>query len=128
MGESATLTWSSPNATTCEIKPEIGLVQPQGTRRGTPAESTASTISCVGAGGTGKSAANLSVLTPAPPAPAPKLCSPTVIDIEFDTNKSDVKNTYHGELKKLATFSPSSPRPGESSGGIPTAKGTRRTT
>lgn len=36
-------------------------------------------------------------------APA-KLCSPTTIDIKFDTNKADIKPAYHDELKKLADF------------------------
>ncbi|MDR3579634.1 MAG: OmpA family protein [Oryzomonas sp.] len=103
-GQSATLTWSSRNATTCEIQPEVGLVQPQGSMVITPAENATYTLSCIGAGGTAKSAANLSVIIPAPPAPAPKLCSPTVIEIEFDTNKSNIKPQYHDELKKLGAF------------------------
>jgi OOP family OmpA-OmpF porin len=103
-GQSATLTWRSQNATTCEIQPEIGLVQPQGTMTITPADNTAYTLSCVGSGGTAKSAANISVIIPAPPAPVAKLCSPAVIDIHFDTNKSDVKPQYHDELKKMADF------------------------
>jgi OmpA-OmpF porin, OOP family len=103
-GQSATLTWSSTNATNCEIQPEIGAVQPQGSMTITPTENAAYTLTCSGAGGTAKSAANLSVIIPPPPAPAPKLCSPTVIDIHFDTNKSDIKPRYHDELKKLGDF------------------------
>lgn len=103
-GKSATLTWSSQNATGCEIQPEIGPVQPQGSMTITPADSTAYTLSCVGDGGTAKSAAELSVRTPAPPAPAHKLCSAAVMDIHFDTNKSDIKPQFHNELKKMADF------------------------
>lgn len=57
------------------------------------------------------------VLAPAPPPPpapvveaaqpkaAPaKLCSPAVIDIQFDTNKYNIKPMYHEELKKLGDF------------------------
>ncbi|WP_188055275.1 outer membrane beta-barrel domain-containing protein [Oryzomonas rubra] len=103
-GQSATLMWSSTNATNCEIQPEIGAVQPQGSMAVTPAENATYTLTCSGAGGTAKSAANLEVVMPAPPAPAPKLCSPTVINIHFDTNKSAIKPQYHDELKKLGDF------------------------
>lgn len=103
-GQSATLTWSSQNATDCEIQPGIGAVQPQGSMTITPSDAATYTLTCSGAGGTAKSAANLSVIVPAPPAPAPKLCTPAVINIHFDTNKSDIKTQYHDELKKLGDF------------------------
>ena len=51
---------------------------------------------CSGAGGTAKGDANIVVIIPAPiveavpPAPAPKMCSPAVINIHFDTNKSNI--------------------------------------
>lgn len=39
------------------------------------------------------------------PAAAPaKLCAPMVINVQFDTNKADIKPGYHDELKKLADF------------------------
>ena len=100
-GQTATLTWSSTNATNCEIEPEIGAVQPQGSMTIKPAENATYALTCSGADGTAKSMANLLVV-PAPPAH--KLCSPTVIDINFDTNKYDIKPQYHGELKKLGDF------------------------
>ena len=37
-------------------------------------------------------------------APAAKLCSPTAINVKFDTNKSDIKPKYHGEVKKMGDF------------------------
>ncbi|NVN89116.1 MAG: outer membrane beta-barrel domain-containing protein [Desulfuromonadales bacterium] len=33
-----------------------------------------------------------------------KLCSPTVLDIKFDTNKSNIKPQYQAELKKVGEF------------------------
>lgn len=33
-----------------------------------------------------------------------KSCTPMVINIQFDTTKSDIKAVYHNELKKLADF------------------------
>ena len=110
-GQSATLTWSSENATYCDIQPGIGPVQSQGSMSITPADNTSYTLTCGGAGGTAKSAASVAVTVPPPvvavvqpQAPAAKLCSPTVINIHFDTNKSEIKPQYHDELKKLADF------------------------
>jgi len=102
-GQSATLTWSSQNAADCTIEPGIGPVKPQGSLTVTPAQDTRYDLSCSGEGGVAKSATSIAVSAPAPVI-APKLCSPTVIDVQFDTNKSDIKPQYHGELKKVADF------------------------
>lgn len=108
-GEAAILTWKSSNATNCEIQPEVGSVKPQGTVKVVPADNTEYTITCNGAGGSANSAAKVAVIAPAPvvvapPAPAPKLCSPAVINIQFDTNKAVLKPQYRPELKALADF------------------------
>lgn len=97
-GESATMTWKSQNADACTIGPNIGKVNLQGSMTITPSDSTAYTIVCTGGGGTAGSAADIVVVAPA------KACSTMVINIEFDTNKSDIKPTYHDELKKVADF------------------------
>lgn len=110
-GETATLSWSSKNATNCNIEPGIGSVQPQGSMTITPADNVAYTLTCNGDGGTANSTAKVAVILPAPvvvvppaAAPAPKLCSPAVINIQFDTNKADIKPQYRDELKNLADF------------------------
>ncbi|MBJ6749470.1 OmpA family protein [Geomonas anaerohicana] len=114
-GETATLSWSSKNATDCRIQPEIGAVPPQGSMTITPADNGAYTLTCNGAGGSAESAARVAVVAPAPvvaappapapaPAPAPKLCRPAVINVQFDTNKADLKPQYRDELKTLADF------------------------
>ena len=103
-GEAATLSWTSQNASHCDIEPGIGPVPPQGTLTISPADNTTYNLTCSGAGGEAKSAAGIAVVAPVVAAPAAKLCSPTVIDVQFDTNKSDIKPKYHGELKKLADF------------------------
>ena len=111
-GESATLAWSSQNATNCEIQPDIGPVPLEGSMTISPADNAAYTLTCSGAGGSAKSAANIAVIAPVPVVapvlvpvvPAAKLCSPAVINIHFDTNKYDIKPQYHDELKKLADF------------------------
>jgi OOP family OmpA-OmpF porin len=113
-GQSAKMSWTSQNATDCDIQPGVGSVRPQGSMTITPADNTAYTLVCRGAGGTADSTANISVaaptpaaapvIVPSPPAPVEKMCSPTVINIKFDTNKADIKPQYHDELKKLADF------------------------
>ena len=116
-GESAKMTWTSRNADECTINPGVGKVQPQGSMTITPSDNSAYTIVCTGAGGKADSAANIVVVAPAPvPAPAPivmsalpkaapvKICAPTVINVQFDTNKAVIKPKYHNELKKLADF------------------------
>ena len=116
-GQPATLAWTSRNATKCDIQPEIGSVPLQGTQSVKPVDDTTYILTCDGEGGTAQSTARISVEAPAPvPVPAPviavapakapvaKLCSPTVINIQFDTNKYDIKPQHHDELQKLADF------------------------
>lgn len=114
-GETATLNWRSQNASGCDIQPGIGQVPPMGARAITPADNTAYTISCSGAGGTATSAANIAVIAPAPvvevakpvvvSAAAEKFCSkPAIINIQFDTDKSAIKPQYDAELKAVSDF------------------------
>lgn len=99
-GQPATLSWTSQNATKCDIQPGIGPVEPKGSMTITPSDTTTYALTCNGEGGSAESTARIAVTAPAPA----KLCSPTVIDIKFDTNKADIKPQYHDELKKLADF------------------------
>ena len=61
----------------------------------------------------------VAVPPPPPPAPAPvvvpppppvkvvvphKLCSPSNLDVKFDTDKADIKPAYHGQLKVVGDF------------------------
>lgn len=103
-GESAKMSWTSQNATDCDIKPDVGPVQPQGSMMITPSSNQSYSLVCRGAGGTADSAANISVVVPAPVVAAAKLCSPTTINIQFDTDKANIRPMYRDELKKLADF------------------------
>jgi OOP family OmpA-OmpF porin len=108
-GQPATLAWTSKNAAKCDIQPGIGPVQPQGTMSITPESDTNYTIDCSGAGGSTTSKAGIAVIMPppvveAPKAPAAKLCQPTVLDVNFDTNKADIKPEFNEELNKLGEF------------------------
>jgi OOP family OmpA-OmpF porin len=114
-GEAATLSWSSQNASKCDIQPGIGVVDPQGSLRITPADNTSYALTCVGDGGSTNSAAMIGVSMPAPPvvvavqpkasAAAERFCSkPAVLAIVFDTNKADIKPKYDADLKALSNF------------------------
>jgi OOP family OmpA-OmpF porin len=99
-GESAKMSWKSHNADECDIKPDVGKVKPQDSMMISPPYDAAYTIVCSGAGGKADSTAKITVLVPQPQ----KLCTPTVINIQFDTDKSDIKPKYYDELKKFADF------------------------
>jgi len=116
-GQSATLAWKSQNASACTIQPGIGQVPPQGARPITPEFSTTYNLECSGAGGVTTSAAGVTVVIPPPPAPAPapispkaaaaaeRFCSkPAILNIQFDTDKSDIKPQYEADLKNVGEF------------------------
>jgi len=127
-GQSAKISWESQNASGCDIQPGIGPVPPQGVRAITPAASTPYKLACSGAGGTATSAAGVTVVLPPSPAPAPltpkaaaaaaRFCNkPAILNIQFDTNKSDIKPQYQAELKNVGEFLKEFPRArGEISG------------
>ncbi len=102
-GQSAKLTWTSQNATDCDIQPNVGPVKPQGSMDITPSVDTAYTLSCTGLGGKTSSAANIGVVPPPKPAPTPEqLCM--TLNIEFTTGKADSPAKYHDEIAKIANF------------------------
>ncbi|HTP64257.1 MAG TPA: OmpA family protein [Geobacteraceae bacterium] len=72
-GQSATLSWTSQNATKCSIKPGIGTVDPQGSTTVTPSESTTYDLVCSGEGGEAESGAAVTVAAPQPSAPSATL-------------------------------------------------------
>ncbi|BCS54351.1 OmpA family protein [Geobacter sp. SVR] len=115
-GEPVTLVWSSQNASRCDIQPGIGVVEPQGSMSVVPEENTTYTLSCSGAGGTTQSSAKVEVAAPVvrQKLSPEKLCSPSVIDIQFDFDKADIKPQYYDELDKW----------GEALKEFPKAKGT----
>ena len=110
-GNSTTLTWTSQNATECDIQPGIGPVPPQGSRQITPSDTTSYTITCKGEGGSANGAAKVAVTLPPPPPPAPEPQAAAqkataantriTLDIEFDTGKWNIKKKYDAELQKV---------------------------
>ncbi len=127
-GQTALLNWNSQNASGCDIQPGIGPVSTMGVKSVTPDDSTTYNILCSGNGGTAASAASLTVVAPPLVTPAPltpkaaaaakRFCSkPAILDIQFDTNKSDIKPRYKADLKNVGEFLQAFPKArGEISG------------
>ena len=63
-GESATLTWSTEQATSCNISPDIGEVALNGTIEVQPEQNTTYTLTATGSGGTTRKTASVTYLRP----------------------------------------------------------------
>jgi peptidoglycan-associated lipoprotein len=68
LGQSVTLNWTSSDASTVELNPDLGKQQAEGSSSATPAASTTYSLSLTGPGGEGECSARVTV-TPAIPAP-----------------------------------------------------------
>jgi len=96
-GESATLTWSSTNATSLSLSPGVGNVTAEGSTRVTPSTSTTYTITATGPGGSADATARVAVAAPPPPPPAvhqptmQELFDKEVKDAFFDYDKADIR-------------------------------------
>ncbi|GAB4297301.1 MAG: hypothetical protein Fur0034_07190 [Desulfuromonadia bacterium] len=95
-GKVSKLSWSSTNATRCDIQPGIGDVPPQGDHEVAPPEETIYRLICTGSGGTAASETRVAVKDPEIP------CETLTLQITFDTDKSYIKPGFHSELKKVA--------------------------
>jgi peptidoglycan-associated lipoprotein len=108
-GESATLSWSSTNATELTLQPGLGTVSPEGSTKVSPADSTTYTITATGPGGSADASATVSVAQPPPPPPPPQpsvdeLFLKEVQDAYFDFDKSDIRPDAREALAKTADF------------------------
>jgi peptidoglycan-associated lipoprotein len=109
-GDSATLTWTSTNATQLTIAPEVGTVTAEGNTKVTPGDSTTYTITASGPGGSANATARVTVSTPTPPvepAPSPDMdaiFAQKVQDAFFDFNKADVRADARTALASTADF------------------------
>ncbi len=108
-GASSTLSWTSTDATTLTISPEVGAVSAQGSTSVTPSDSTTYTITTSGPGGSADASARVTVTAPPPPPPA---AGPTleemflrdVKDAYFDFNKADIREDARTALGQTADF------------------------
>ena len=98
-GQSATLTWSTENAT--DVALDGNKVDPSGSQTVSPTQTTTYHLTAKGAGGTQEATAQITVSTPTPtptptPAPTPsmtdeQLFAQMVKDVYFDYDKSDLR-------------------------------------
>jgi peptidoglycan-associated lipoprotein len=115
-GESATLTWSSTNATSLSLSPGIGSVTAEGSTRVTPSDSTTYTITATGPGGSADATARISVAPPPPAPPAAhqptvqELFDKEVKDAFFDYDKADIRSDARDALSSTAQFLRSYPQ------------------
>lgn len=109
-GKPVTLTWSSTNASSCEIQPEVGSVPTSGSKTIIPTSNAQYTLLCSGDGGKINSAAAVQVTEPVVEATAAKASAsqPVVeagtrlaLKVNFDTSKSIIKKQYFDELNKV---------------------------
>ena len=110
-GDSATLSWTSTDATQLTISPEVGTVTAQGSTKVTPSDSTTYTITASGPGGSAEATARVAVTTPPPPPPPPP-AGPSIDDLflrevkdaYFDFNKADIRPDARQALGQTADF------------------------
>lgn len=110
-GQSATLRWSSQNATTATIDNGIGSVQPNGSRQVSPSATTTYRLTVTGPGGDASQTVTLRVTEPAPPPPPPppapkqnirELVERMIKDAYFDFDKSDIREDARNTLQQNA--------------------------
>ena len=104
-GACTTLSWSSTNATSAMIDPSLGSVGLSGSQQVCPPATTQYAIAATGAGGTARASTTVTVTAPPPPpAPAPKVIDRLTLHINFDTDKSAIRNADVPELQKALAF------------------------
>lgn len=123
-GSAITLTWNATNATTVDVQPGIGAVAVQGSRQVSPASSVTYTATATGPGGTAADTLRITVNDPPPPATnaprgngggtvvqptGPSLSMTQLFDrnmqpINFDYDKSDIRDDQKSKIQTAATF------------------------
>ncbi len=110
-GKSATLKWSSSNATSASLNQGIGSVRVNGSREVFPTQTTTYTLTVKGQGGEASATSTVTVRVPPPPPPPPPpkvdfdqaLSSSAVRDAYFDYDQSDVRSDAQATLRSNAT-------------------------
>jgi peptidoglycan-associated lipoprotein len=115
-GQSVTLTWSSTNATSVRLTPEVGSVAAEGSTSVTPAQSTTYTAMATGPGGSASASARVTVSSPAaavrstPNPTLEELFTKDVQDAFFDYDKANIRDDARSALTKTAEFLRSYPQ------------------
>ena len=115
-GDTATLSWTSTDATDADIEPGVGKVAVQGSTPVNPTNSTTYTITVTGTGGTATASTRVTVNAAAPGVPPAsnqsmsELFAQNVKDAYFDFNKADIRGDARDALAKTAEFLRSYPQ------------------
>ena len=117
-GQSVTLRWSSTNATSVRVTPEVGSVAAEGAATVAPTESTTYTAMATGPGGSATASAHITVSVAAAAAAAAASPGPTleemfpkeVQDAFFDYDKAEIRTDARSALSKTAEFLRSYPQ------------------
>jgi len=105
-GQSATLSWSTANATNVSID-GVGEVAAAGSKQVSPSESTSYHLVAKGQGGNADATARLTVSQPVAAAMTPseeELFAKMVKDLYFDYDKYDVRTSEQADLSADANF------------------------
>jgi peptidoglycan-associated lipoprotein len=110
MGQSATLSWSTTNATSATIT-GIGPVPVNGSQPVTPSTSTVFTLTATGPGGTVSASTRITLTPPPPPPPAAtvsltdeQLFEQNMHDVYFDYDKSALRPQDASVVSEDAAF------------------------
>lgn len=106
-GQTAKLTWTSQDAIGCDIQPDIGSVQLQGSMNIKPKADTDYALACTGPGGSASSTVFVSVIKPhhlSPVVMNPEKEETVNLLIEFDFNKSVIKPKFYRNLNAVGEF------------------------
>jgi peptidoglycan-associated lipoprotein len=114
-GQSTKLTWSSTNATSLTLSPEIGAVTAEGTQTVSPQDAITYTITATGPGGSADASVHISVSVPPPPVVThepsmQELFDKGVKDAYFDYDKADIRADARDALSQTAQFLKSYPQ------------------
>jgi peptidoglycan-associated lipoprotein len=108
-GESVTLRWSTTNATSVRVTPEVGSVAAEGNTSVTPRQSTTYIATAIGPGGTATASASVNVSVPAAAVATPQpsleeLFTKEVRDAFFDYDKASIRDDARSALSATAGF------------------------
>ncbi|MGO9272713.1 MAG: protein kinase domain-containing protein [Terriglobia bacterium] len=112
-GQSATLAWTSANATDLDLQPSLGKQQAAGSTSISPSDSTTYTLSATGPGGDTTCQARVVVTPPPPPLPPPvpprgpteeEFFSEKIRNAYFDLGRSNIGPDAEENLRFDADF------------------------
>jgi OOP family OmpA-OmpF porin len=105
-GQTAILAWTSQDAISCNIQPDIGPVELQGSVNITPKTDTDYALACTGPGGSAGGTVYVSIAKPrlSPVVINPEKEETVNLLIEFDFNKSVIKPEFYQNVNAVGEF------------------------